>query len=453
MTITTSSSHQQLISSREIQRRQFLATSAGALAASSLASRLSAAPGKSRPRVAVIFTVFTYRSHAHVLLENFLQPFYFNGQVTDPGVDVVSFYGDQFPDSEMSRKVSKDYNIPIHDSIDKALCCGGKELAVDAVLLIGEHGSYPRTKLGQTMYPRKRFFDESVAVMKRSKKFVPIFNDKHLSYRWDWAKEMYDVARQYKIPFLAGSSVPLAQRKPALELPAGKVIKEAVSIHGGPVESYDFHGLELLQSMVEARRGGEAGVRKIQFFDSKQVKENITKGYWSQELVNQAMKAELGYVPQDLAHIKGEDEIEPHAIQVTYRDGWKGTVLRVGKDSTRWNFACRLKGESSPRATAFYVGPWENRNLFKALSHAIQEHFRAGRAPYPVERTLLVTGMLEAAMQARASESRILKTPHLNFGYQPRDFRAMREMGTSWKLITEETPQPPGFENGTPKSR
>ena len=444
---------QRPVSGLEMQRRQFLATSAGALAASSLAGQLPAAPSKRRPRVGVIFTEFTYRSHAHVLLENFLQPFYFNGQVTDPGVDVVSFYGDQFPDPEMSRQVSKDYNIPIYDSIDKALCCGGKDMAVDAVLCIGEHGRYPKTKLGQTMYPRKRFFDEIVAVMKRSKKFVPLFNDKHLSYRWDWAKEMYDVAQQYNIPFLAGSSVPLAQRKPTLELPAGKVIKEAVSIHGGPVESYDFHGLELLQSMVEARRGGETGVSKIQFFDSQQVKENVTKGYWSQELVNQAMKAELGYVPQDLAHIKGEDKIEPHAIQVTYRDGWKATVLRVGKDSTRWNFACQMKGESSPRASAFYVGPWENRNLFKALSHAIQVHYRTGQAPYPVERTLLVTGMLEAAMQARESKSRILKTPHLEFGYQAKDFRAVREMGESWKLITEQTPQPSGFENGTPKSR
>ena len=443
----------QTVPQQAVPRRQFLATTAGSLATVSLAGGLSAAVKPKRPRVAVVFTEFTYRSHAHVLLENFLQPFYFNGQVTDPGVDVVSFYGDQFPDAEMSRQVSKDYNIPIYNSIDKALCCGGKEMAVDAVLSIGEHGSYPKTKLGQTMYPRKRFFDEIVAVMKRSKKFVPLFNDKHLSYRWDWAKEMYDVAQQYNIPFLAGSSVSLAQRKPALELPAGKVIQEAVSIHGGPVESYDFHGLELLQSMVEARRGGEAGVRKVQFFDAAQVRENVTRGYWSQDLVNQAMKAELGYVPQDLSHIKGEDKIEPHAIQVTYRDGWKGTVLRVGKDSTRWNFACRLKGESSPRATAFYVGPWENRNLFKALSHAIQEHFRTAHAPYPVERTLLVTGMLEAAMQARASESRILETPHLNFGYQPRDFRAMREMGASWKLITEETPEPTGFENGTPKSR
>ncbi|MCS5574779.1 MAG: hypothetical protein NZ789_17770, partial [Pseudomonadales bacterium] len=175
MANATPSSHQQLISPREIQRRQFLATSAGSLATVSLAGRLSAAVKPKRPRVAVVFTEFTYRSHAHVLLENFLQPFYFNGQVTDPGVDVVSFYGDQFPDSEMSRQVSKDYNIPIYDSIDKTLCCGGKEMAVDAVLSIGEHGSYPKTKLGQTMYPRKRFFDEIVAVMKRSKKFVPLF--------------------------------------------------------------------------------------------------------------------------------------------------------------------------------------------------------------------------------------------------------------------------------------
>ena len=235
----------------------------------------------------------------------------------------------------MSRKVSKDYNIPIYDTIDKALCCGGKEMAVDAVLSIREHGSYPKTKLGQTMYPRKRFFDKIVAVMKRSKKFVPLFNDKHLSYRWDWAKEMFDVTRQYNIPFLAGSSVPLVERKPPLELPAGKVLQEAVSIHGGPVESYDFHGLELLQSMVEARPGGESGVSKVQFFDAEQVKTNVTRRYWSQQLVNQAMKAELGYVPENLSHIKGKDAIEPHAIQVTYRDGWKATVLRVGKDSTR----------------------------------------------------------------------------------------------------------------------
>ena len=113
------------------------------------------------------------------------------------------------------------------------------------------------------MYPRKRFFDEAVAVMKQSQRFVPIFNDKHLSYRWDWAREMYDTAKRHQIPFLAGSSVPLAQRRPALDLPNDLAMEEAVSIHGGPLESYDFHGLEVLQSMVEHRKGGETGIRSV----------------------------------------------------------------------------------------------------------------------------------------------------------------------------------------------
>src|SRR5205823_8227909 len=121
--------------------------------------------------------------------------------------------------------------------IAEALCRGGKELAVDAVLCIGEHGNYPVTDKGQVQYPRKRFFDEVVKVFRQSGRVVPVFNDKHLSYRWDWAKEMYDTARELKIPFMAGSSVPLAQRIPPLELPPGAKIKEAVSIHAGGLDS------------------------------------------------------------------------------------------------------------------------------------------------------------------------------------------------------------------------
>lgn len=96
-------------------------------------------------------------------------------------------------------------------------------------------------------------------------------------------------------------------------------------------------------------------------------------------------------------------------------------------------------------ATAFNVGPWQNRNLFKALSHAIQHHFRTGRAPYPVERTLLVSGVLAAAMQARQQESGILPTPHLAISYKARNFKPMREMGASWKIITDDIPQPDGL--------
>ena len=427
-------------------RRQFLTHSATMGATVCLPwSELFAESKKKRPRVAVILTVMTYRSHAHVILENFVHDYLFNGQRTNPGIDLVSIYADQRRKGDMLDAFAKDYKIPVFKTIDEALCVGGKQLDVDAVLLIGEHGSYPRNELGQVKYPRKRFFDETVAVMRRSKRSVPIFNDKHLSYRWDLAEQMYDTAKELNIPFLAGSSVPLAERKTPVELPAEGKIEEAVAVHGGPLESYDFHGLELLQSMVESRHGGETGVSSIEFIEGDQVHQVVEQGRLSKDLADAAIKAELGYVPTSWSQIKGERKVTPHVVLVNYKDGLKGTVLRIGRDDTRWNFACRMKGETAIRATAFNVGPWQNRCLFKALSHTIQQHFIHGKAPYPVERTLLVTGMLDAAMHARQEEDKRLETPHLEFSYAATDYRNMREMGASWKIISNDVPQPSGI--------
>src|SRR4051812_2192530 len=122
-------------------RRTFLQSAGGTLAAAALASLepRAAEPAK-RLKVAAVFTEFRFRSHAHDILENFLEPYYFNGKVTDPGCDVVSFYADQFPENDMARPVAKEYKIPLYPSIAEALCRGGKDLAVDAVLCIGEHG-------------------------------------------------------------------------------------------------------------------------------------------------------------------------------------------------------------------------------------------------------------------------------------------------------------------------
>jgi hypothetical protein len=432
-------------------RRDFLRASGLAISAVALrpAAAEQAVPER-RPKVAAVFTEFTYRSHAHVILENFLGPYLFNGVRTDPGVDVVSFYADQMPDGDMSRDVARKFDIPFFNAIDGALCLGRKELAVDAVLAIGEHGNYPVNELGQREYPRKRFFDEIVAVMRRSGRYVPLFTDKHLSYRWDWAKEMVDTARRLGIPLMAGSSVPLAQRRPPLEIDPGAVIEQAVSIHGGPLESYDFHGLEVLQSLVESRRGGETGISRVEFFRGDALWKAAEQGRWSRDLAEAAMTAELGRRPPTLTGVEGEESAEPHGIQLTYKDGLKATVLKIGKSSTRWNFACRLKGHPEIHATSFYVGPWQNRNLFKALSHAIQHHFRNRRAPYPVERTLLTTGILEAAMRSRRDGAAVT-TPDLELAYAAQDFRAMREMGATWKIITDDLPQPRGLDSSAEK--
>jgi hypothetical protein len=426
-------------------RRQFCLSAAALAGWQWQLARALAAEPKKRPRLAAIYTVFHHRSHAHDFIENFLEPYYFNGKLTDPGVEVVSFYADQqAAKGNMTQDVARQYNVPVYKTIEEALCLGGRELAVDAVLSIGEHGNYPVNKLRQTEYPRKRFFDEIVAVMRRSKRVVPLFNDKHLSFRWDWAKEMVDTAKELGIPFMAGSSVPLAQRVPPLELEPGAELVEAVSIHGGGLESYDFHALEVLQSLVEARKGGESGIARVAFLQGDALWKAAADGLWSKDLADAAMAAELGKSPATLRQVAGEPETEPHGILLHYQDGFRAIVLKVGRSSTRWNFACRIKGDPNVKAMHYYVGPWRNRNLFKALSHAIQHMIHTSKPAYPVERTLLVSGVLDATMHSRA-EGKSLATPQLAFGYKPVDFRALRETGASWKIITEDTPELPGI--------
>lgn len=426
---------------QQLTRREFLASTA-AMAASASGPRCLAA-GDKPIRVAAVMTCFTYRSHAHVILENFLEDYLFNGKRTSPGCKVVSFYIDQFPQGEMGRAVAKEYGIPIFPTIEGALTLGGKELAVDGVLSIGEHGDYPINEKGQQEYPRKRFFDGIVAAFEKTGSVCPVFNDKHLSYRWDWAKEMVDTAQAMGFALMAGSSVPLAQRIPPLELPERAKMIDAVSVHGGGVESYDFHGLEVLQSMLEGRAGGETGVREVRFLDADALRTAAKAGLWSVELAEAAMRAEVG--PEQDTWIGNPEYRNVHGILVTYKSGPRAIMLKIGDGATRWNFACRLEGDDKPRATSFYVGPWDNRNLFRALSHAIQIHFREKRPPYPVERTLLTSGVLAAAMDSRFDQGRPIPTDWLDITYKPVDFRRCREMGESWKLITPNTPEPPAI--------
>lgn len=421
-----------------LTRRQLLGAAA---ALPVIGSGLHAAQPARRPRVAAIYTVFRFRSHAHNILENFLTPYLFNGKRTQSPCDVVSFYADQrAPEGDTTDEIARRHKIPLFRTIEGALTVGGRELAVDAVLLIGEHGEYPFNRLGQHEYPRKRFFDEITAVMRSSGRYVPIFNDKHLSYQWPWARGMYDFCAEHRLPFMAGSSVPLAQRRPALEIPANAAIEEAVSIHGGGVEVYDFHALEVLQSMVEFRRGGETGVQSVEFVAGDALFDAARKGRWSLRLAEAAMAAELGKNVPDLRQpIRGERARQPHGLLITYRDGFRATMLMIGASSSRWNFACKFAKDDRLHATRFYNGPYGNRCLFMGLSHAIQDHFVNGRAPYPVERTLLTTGLTEWGMHSRAA-GQAFETPHLNITYAARDFRAMREMGESWRVL-EGTPE------------
>ena len=426
---------------------------AEAMAAAMSPSQVSSAPeGAKKPlRVAAIVTEVAYRLHPHVIIENFIEPYIFNGKRTESGCRIVSLYVDQVRDIDMSRAISRAYDIPIVPTIAEALTLGGKSLEVDGVLSIGEHGEYPSNEMAQMAYPHKRFFDEIVAVFEKTGQTAPVFNDKYLSYRFDWGREMVATADRLGFALMAGSSVPLAERRPPLELPSGAKMVEAVSIHGGPLERYDFHGFEVLCSMVEGRQGGETGIKAVRFLEGDALWNAADQGLWSLKLADAAFAAEIGPGKpsiRELVKTPAYSALLPYGTLIEFNDGLKGLVLRIGKASTRWNFACQLADDPQPRVTRFHVGPWENRNLFKALSHAIQTCFRDRESPYPIERTLMSTGLIDAMMISRHGKGMRLETPELaKVVYQPRDFAAMRENGESWRRLGDNAPQPRGVDS------
>ncbi len=140
----------------------------------------------------------------------------------------------------------------------RALTLGTSKLAVDGVVVVAEHGVYPLSENGIMMRPHYEFFEKITNVYRSSGRAVPYFNDKELSWRWDWSKKMVDVSHELGFPFKSGSSLAVTWRIPSVEFPLGATVKEAVSVGYGGMTSYDFHGLETIQCMVERRKGAKA---------------------------------------------------------------------------------------------------------------------------------------------------------------------------------------------------
>src|SRR5687768_13482933 len=141
-------------------------------------------------RVAIITTIYRYLSHAQHIGDRFLVGYPRAGEWHKPDVKVVALYVDQKPTGDLSAERGKEFGFPVYPTIAEALRCGGPKLAVDAVLLIGEHGEYPRNDKGQILYPRHEFFKQIVEVFEKDAVSVPVFNDKHLSYSFEKAKWM-----------------------------------------------------------------------------------------------------------------------------------------------------------------------------------------------------------------------------------------------------------------------
>lgn len=371
-----------------------------------------------KPKIAAIVTEYRVNSHADVIVTKLLEGCKTRDLDYRPAVEVASLYLDQVPAQDIGREKAARHGVPIFPTIGEALTLGGKQLAVDGVFLIGEHGHYPYNELDQHMYPRRRFFEETVTIFRKSGRVVPVFNDKHLSYNWADAKWMYDTARELRIPFMAGSSVPGSWRKPELQFEIGTEFTEALSVGYGGTEAYGFHALEGLQCMVERRRGGETGVRNVRYVGEEDVWKAADQGLWSWELLLAALSCSDDPKRHNLTEQQVKDRTrKPEAFLVEYRDGLRGTMIMLHGLADEFLFAAKLKNREIPAATLFHLQDGRPFGHFGRLCQAIEKMMLSGKPTYPVERTLLTTGILDRAMQSRFLQGKKLETPELDFGY------------------------------------
>ena len=418
-------------------RRKFLAKAAALSLATTLPAKSQAAEGETsaafrarpakpkidgRKPIAVIGTVYRPMSHVDHIAGRFIQGYARDGKLHVPAHYVATLHMDQLPDNDLSRGMAKEFGIRGCRTVEEALTDGNGKLAVDGVLLLAEHGNYPRNDRGQILYPRYEMMEKIVATFRRAGKSVPVFNDKHLSTTWVRAKEMAGWAQELQFPLMAGSSLPVTWRRPELELPLQTCLEDSlVAAHGG-VEVYGFHALEALHVMHERRHGGETGVKAVTCLTGNDVWKAGDE-LWSWNLLEAALGRSETLNPGDIRRnvgnitVGGMPKTPPTAFLIEYRDGTRGTILLLNGHIQDFCFAAQIKGEAKPASCMFYLPQPPGAKYFDCLVANIEKLFENAKSPYPVERTLLTSGILAAAMESHYRRGARIETPELDVVY------------------------------------
>lgn len=417
-------------------RRQFvgaLGTATGAVIAGwpdalAAADKPVRRTGSRRMKVAILATEVRKYSHAQHFVDRFLEGYGWHGKHHRPPFDLAGLYVDQFPEGDLTRERSRRHKTKVFSTVEETLTLGGSKLAVDGVLIIAEHGLYPRTEKGQTLYPRNDFFQRTVRVFESTGRSVPVFNDKHLSTDWNECVAMVEASRRLKFPFLAGSSLPVTWRIPSVEIPLGTPMEESVCICYGGIDSYDIHGLETAQCMSERRAGGEPGVKSVRAIRGPEVWEQLGEKANTRRLFLAALarsftcKGPSSYpcAPPDLNWLKREVK-NPVVYYIEHLDGFKTTLFLLSGVVTDFTYAglakngkifsCQMYLPMPPAVTTL-------ADFFNPLVNNIEQMLLENAAPYPVERTLLTSGITLFAIESLYRGGKLIETPQLNVAYQ-----------------------------------
>ncbi|MEX2026915.1 MAG: hypothetical protein WEH44_06430 [Pirellulaceae bacterium] len=362
--------------------------------------------------VAVVTTVWHHNSHADVIAGRLVQGYTLDGKGEFPKLKLVSLYVDQKHPADKSEKFAKDYGFTIYDTIAAALTLGGDKLAVDGVIVVGEHGKYEKNETGGTMYPKRRFLSEVFQVFEKSGRVVPVFSDKHVCDNWKDIEWIYKEAQRLKVPMMAGSSLPTLWRYPPEDVRPGEKLKEIVATSYHTLDAYGFHALEMVQCLAERRQGGETGVKQVRCLEGDAVWEAARAGLFDRKLLDEAVSR---FKERPLAAGKKLEEVAKkiNLMHVEYTDGFKASVITENSGIfAEWAVAWR-KEDGSSQSTTFWTQEARPFMHFTYLVKGADQMMHTGKPAWPVERTVVTSAVLDAAHISQKRGGQIVDTPNL----------------------------------------
>jgi hypothetical protein len=413
-----------------IRRRSFMAGCAATAAyASTGVFPGSAHAQEPRKKVAFLGTVVFKHSHAQHFLDRHCMGYTWGGQWQAPRFDVASVYIEQEQkENDLAQQRIEKYKLKRVPSIAEALTLGTSKLAVDGVVVIAEHGDYPSNEKGQRRYPRYDWFKQIVKVFEQTGQSCPVFNDKHLSTVWSECVEMVEDSKRLKFPFLAGSSLPVTWRFPAIDMPVDTPLKESVCVGYGGVDSYDFHALETAQCMSERRRGGEVGISSVTALKGdalwlemeKSSREDTRKLFVAAMTRSHNLPVEGGFPTAPVTY-EWAKRVMGSTIGyfIEHRDGFKTTMFLCPIQD--FNYAGMRSDNGQIISCQMYL-PMPTHgsttaDFFNPLARHIETLVLEGKTPYPVERTLLTSGMVIGGVESLAAGGTKFDTPQMQVVY------------------------------------
>jgi hypothetical protein len=240
---------------------------------------------------------------------------------------------------------------------------------------------------------------------------------------------MVEDSKRLKFPFLAGSSLPVTWRFPAIDMPIDTPLKESVCVGYGGVDSYDFHALETAQCMSERRRGGEVGIASVTALQGdavwaemdKSEREDTRKLFVAAMTRSHNLPVEGGFPTGPVSYEWGKKVMSgTTAYFIEHLDGFRTTMFLC--PIRDFNYA-GLRSDNGQIVSCQMYLPMPTHgsttaDFFNPLARHVETLILEGKTPYPVERTLLTSGMVIGGVESLAAGGAKYQTPQMQVVYR-----------------------------------